>query len=125
MIAAIIGMVFVASAPAPGWAQSTAPGRLSGSQIVERWTGWKADGTDRTPAEILARQYVDGYLAGVADATHGTYWCNTHATKPHEVDAEVMWMIKDLSAQATRSVAAAKLVIAALSKRFPCEEVKP
>lgn len=118
-------LMLAALLPIAALAQSTAPGRLSGTQIIERWTGHKAGGEARSPADILARQYVNGYLAGVADATHGTAWCNTHATKPHEVDAEVMWAIKALPAEAGRGVAAAKLVVAALAKHFPCPARQP
>lgn len=64
---------------------------------------------------------MDGYLAGVADSTEGTAWCNTHSTKVHEVDAEVMGVLKALPpSQASRAVAA-KLAIAALANRFPCD----
>jgi len=116
----LLSLLLAAFIPISLAAPTLGPGRLTGTQIIERWTAPPSDGSDRTPSQILAREYVDGYLAGVADATQGTVWCNPHAIKPHEVDAEVMGVLKSLPpAQTSRSVAA-KLAIAALSKRFPC-----
>ncbi|GGE93010.1 hypothetical protein GCM10008020_42530 [Massilia psychrophila] len=116
----LLSLWLAASIPVSLAAQTPAPGRLTGTQIIERWTAPPSDGSDRTPSQILAREYVDGYLAGVADATQGTVWCNPRAIKPHEVDAEVMGVLKSLPPVQTSRGVAAKLAIAALSKRFPC-----
>jgi hypothetical protein len=93
LLAAVMPISLAAPAPKTG--------RLSGSQIIERWTSPSSDGSDRSPSQILAREYVDGYLAGVADATEGTVWCNTHFIKPHELDAEVIGLLKDIALYTT------------------------
>ena len=120
MKSTLLLLMLAASIPVSLAAQTLTHGRLTGAQIVERWTSPSSDGSDRTPAQILAREYVDGYLAGVADATEGTAWCNTYSTKVHEVDAEVMGVLKALPPSQTSRTVAAKLAIAALANRFPC-----
>ena len=117
-------LLLAASIPISVHAKNSAPGRMSGAEIIKAWTSPPANGQDRTPEQILARERVDGYLAGVADATHGTIWCNTHLTKTHEIDAEVMWALKDLPAPQLQTTVAAKLLIEALSKHFPCNRVQ-
>lgn len=105
------------------FAQPTgAPGRLSGSQAVERWIGPAR--FDRTPAQQYDLQYVDGYLAGVADATEGKEWCDTHKVKAHEIDAYLVWTLKEMPAGELQRTAAAKLMVALLAKRFPCTQAK-
>ena len=120
----ILPLLLAASIPIFSHAQGTAPGRMSGADVVKGWTAPKADGQEQSTSEILARERVDGYLAGVADATHGTAWCNKHLTKTHEIDAEVMWALKELPAQKLQTAVAAKLLIEALAKHFPCSGVR-
>ena len=119
-------LALVATIPLISHAQPIgAPGRLSGSQAVERWIG--PSKFDRTAAQLYDLQYVDGYLAGVADAGEGKEWCDTHKVKAHEIDAYVVWALKDMSTEQLQRSAAAKLMIALLAKRFPCAQgkVKP
>lgn len=97
-----------------------APGRLSGSQAVERWIG--PSKFDRTAQQQYDLQYVDGYLAGVADATEGKEWCDTHKVKAHEIDAYLVWALKDMPPEQLQRTAAAKLMVALLAKRFPCTQ---
>lgn len=97
-----------------------APGRLSGSQAVERWIG--PSKFDRTAHQQYDLQYVDGYLAGVADATEGKEWCDTHKVKAHEIDAYLVWALKDMPPEQLQRTAAAKLMVALLAKRFPCTQ---
>lgn len=99
-----------------------APGRLSGSQAVERWIGPAK--FDRTPAQQYDLQFVDGYLAGVADATEGKEWCDTHKVKAHEIDAYLVWTLKGMPNGDLQRTAAAKLMVALLAKRFPCTKGK-
>ena len=116
----ILPLLLAAAIPPTLHAQITAHGRLSGTQLVERWTSPDANSRDRSPAAILAREYVDGYLAGVADASEGVAWCNTHLIKTHEVDAEVVGVLKSLPASQASRTSAAQLVVKALALRFPC-----
>jgi Rap1a immunity proteins len=98
-------------------------GRLSGAQVVDRWIGpakW-----DRTQAQLYALQFVDGYLVGVADATEGVRWCDTRQRKAHEIDADLVWAIKDMPRSKTERTAAAKLMVELLAKSFPCQQGKP
>lgn len=117
----ILPLLLAAAIPPTLHAQNAAHGRLSGTQLVERWTSPPANTRDRSSAAILAREYVDGYLAGVADASEGTAWCNTHAIKTHEVDAEVIGVLKSLPAAQASRKSAAQLVVKALALRFPCK----
>ncbi|MCC6071570.1 Rap1a/Tai family immunity protein [Massilia sp. GCM10020059] len=77
---------------------------------------------DRTAQQQYDLQYVDGYLAGVADATEGKEWCDTHKVKAHEIDAYLVWALKDMPPEQLQRTAAAKLMVALLAKRFPCTE---
>lgn len=117
-------LLLAASIPISAHAQNPAPGRMSGAEIIKGWTSPLTNGQDRTLQQILARERVDGYLAGVADATHGTVWCNRHLTKTHEIDSEVMWVLKEMPAPKLQTAVAAKLLIDALAKHFPCNRVQ-
>lgn len=117
----ILPLLLAAAIPTTLHAQNAAHGRLSGAQLVERWTSPPIDSRERSTAAILAREYVDGYLAGVADASEGTAWCYKHAIKMHEVDAEVMGVIKSLPANQLNQSSAAQLVVKALAMHFPCK----
>jgi hypothetical protein len=116
-------LLLAASLPITLHAQGTAPGRMSGADIIKDFTGPRTDGQDRSPAEILARERVDGYLAGVADVTHGTVWCNKHLTKTHEIDAEVIGAIRKLPPHILSRTVAAKLLVEELARQFPCDRV--
>ena len=120
----ILPLLLAAAIPASLAAQPSAAGRLSVAQAIDRWTSPPADGSDRTSSEILAREYVDGYLAGVADATEGLAWCNAHSTKVHEIDAEVMGVLKSLPPSQSNQTVAAKAAVAALARSFPCKGVR-
>lgn len=118
----IFSLVLAASLSTALQAQNASPGRLSGAQMIERWTSPAVDGTVRSHTAIFARQYADGYLAGVADASEGALWCNRYAVKPHEVDAEIMGVLKSMAASKASRTVAARLVTEALASRFPCKE---
>lgn len=118
-----ITLALLAAVNSLSHAQPTgAPGRLSGSQAVERWIA--PANSDRTLAQVHELQFVNGYLAGVADATEGKEWCDTHKVKAHEIDAYLVWTLKEMSAGDLQRTAAAKLMVALLAKRFPCSPGK-
>lgn len=118
-----LALAVLAAITSFSYAQPTgAPGRLSGSQAVERWIG--PSKFDRTEAQQYELQFVDGYLAGVADATEGKEWCATQKVKAHEIDAYLVWSLKEMRADELQRTAAAKLMVALLAKRFPCTQGK-
>lgn len=118
-----LALAVLAAFASLSYAQPTsAPGRLSGSQAVERWIG--PSSFDRTEHQQDELQFVDGYLAGVADATEGKEWCDTHKVKAHEIDAYLVWTLKEMRAHELQRTSAAKLMVALLAKRFPCTQGK-
>lgn len=96
------------------------PGRQSGAQVVAKWLGEKNE--QKTPAELHETQFIDGYLAGVADATEGIDWCNKRRTKAHEIDAFVVWAMRDLPKREQETSRAAKLMVQLLAERYPCSD---
>ena len=116
-------LAFLAAITTFSYAQPVgAPGRLSGAQAVERWVG--PSKFDRSAAQQYELQFVDGYLAGVADATEGKEWCDTHKVKAHEIDAYLVWTLKEMRADELKRTSAAKLMVELLAKRFPCTQGK-
>ena len=97
------------------------PGRRSGAQVVSNWLG--ETGKQKTPAELYETQFIDGYMAGVADATEGKDWCNKR-TKAHEIDAFVVWAMRDLPKREQETSRAATLMVRLLAERYPCNDRK-
>ena len=98
------------------------PGRRSGAHVVSQWLG--KENHQKTEAELHETQFIDGYLAGVADATEGKDWCNKRRTKAHEIDAFVVWAMRDLPRHEQETSRAAKLMVQLLAERFPCTDRK-
>jgi len=95
-------------------AAGSVPPRLTGQELVERY------GKAETDLHTLRDQsYLDGYLAGAADAVEGKAWCNTTKVKRGEIDSMIVEAVRELGPEAQRSNAA-PLLIAALKRRFPC-----
>lgn len=74
---------------------------------------------DLSPRQVRQRYFVDGYLAGIVDATEGTVWCDPRTAPPHEIDAEILWAIKDMPRDQLKA-RAAPVVISVLVKKYPC-----
>lgn len=98
------------------------PGRRSGADMVSQWLGKERH--QKTPVELHETQFIDGYLAGVADATEGKDWCNKRRTKSHEIDAFAVWAMRDLPKRELETKPAAKLMIQLLAERYPCDNRK-
>ena len=94
--------------------------RLTGQQLLERWKPGVSS-FELGASELLDRNFADGYVAGVVDATRGVLWCAPDSLKAVEVDGDVMWSLKALSKD-ERKGAAAERLIKLLSRRFPCKE---
>ncbi|MGO4765322.1 Rap1a/Tai family immunity protein [Cupriavidus sp. 2KB_3] len=90
------------------------PPRLTGEQLVERY--------GKTGTELFTlrdQSYLDGYLAGAADAGEGQAWCNTGKVQRGEIDSYVVGEIRDVRPEHRRGNAA-PLVTSALKRKFPC-----
>lgn len=75
--------------------------------------------TDDTPFSVAERQYLSGYLAGVADTLEGKLWCDKGRVKTVEIDADVLWALKDMPKEKLH-VNAAILVGEVLRRKYPC-----
>jgi hypothetical protein len=107
-------IVFTAASSA-----ASAEPRLTGQQLLERWKPGVSS-FELGANELLDRNFADGYVAGVVDATRGLLWCAPTSLKGVEVDGDVMWSLKALTKD-ERKGAAAERLISLLSQRFPCK----
>lgn len=88
--------------------------RLTANELVERMN--KTDERDRT---ILEKNHIWGYMAGVADASQGSKWCDPGNVKRDEIDSYVLGELRKVPKDQSR-VSAATLITELLNKRFPC-----
>ena len=98
--------------------------RLSADQLIAYYHDVPPQGASADPAFLLNQRYAQGYLAGTADATQGSQWCDTGRLKTVEIDAQVVADLKKLPARA-RQGDASTLIIAILARRFPCSTPPP
>lgn len=97
-----------------------APGtRYSAERLVERIQPKGTTVRDLSPSQVRQRIFVEGYLAGVVDATEGTVWCDPRTAPPHEIDAEILWWMKEMPSGQLKG-RAAPTVISLLAKHYPC-----
>ncbi|WP_454764135.1 Rap1a/Tai family immunity protein [Cupriavidus campinensis] len=87
---------------------------MTGEALVERYG---KTGTDLFT--LRDQSFLDGYLAGAADAAEGKAWCNTGKVKRGEIDSYIVGEIRDVRPE-DRRTNAAPFVISALKRKFPC-----
>lgn len=88
--------------------------RLTGEALVERYGK-----TGNDPFTLRDKSFLDGYLAGVADASEGKAWCDTGKVKTGEIDADVLWRLRDMRPE-DRQKDAATYIVSALKDNYPC-----
>jgi Rap1a immunity proteins len=109
-------ILFIIAAALPSLAQAvpTYQYDLTGDQFVSMLA--------RQPAseqEYRARERAYSYLDGAKDATVGTAWCPPQPRKTHELAYDATDYIKSLHSD-LRKGNAAQLLLAYLSKLYPC-----
>jgi len=88
--------------------------KMTGAQIVQDMLADPLVG-----ANGVLRERAMGYLDGIMDATAGVSWCPARKAVPHELNYAVAEEMKALGADRLKG-SAAPLVVAALSKFYPC-----
>ena len=95
--------------------------RLSVKALVEYYEGEPGKSPwDQSAAAARKIEFAKGYLAGVADAAQGSRWCDTARVKTGEIDADVIYHLKNLP-PAEQSQSAAPAIVAILTRKFPCK----
>lgn len=108
VVASLSASIGIASATA------TAVPRVDGVRLLDGMN--RADNSPYADAE---RHAMTGYLAGVADATEGTEWCDNGRGKPGEIDSEVLDDLGKRPRDALKA-SAAVLVTHVLRQKYPC-----
>lgn len=93
----------------------------SGSELIEALEGRQrgADAGSETLNRTLSSARAQAYIAGVADATSGKWWCSAGRVLPHELSDHVYAYTRSLPPQRLTE-SAATLVAEALAQAFPC-----
>jgi hypothetical protein len=94
---------------------------MTGQQLIENYQAAALPPSSQQPDSVRKTLAADGYLAGVADAFHGSAWCSDGSVKQHVIDSAVIFDLKELSKEKLAGPAA-KLVKESLSKLFPCRK---
>jgi hypothetical protein len=118
-LALAAGMATTAGAANAADKALTVP-HLSGQQFLDRqFDSASTPREDRENKTVFNQQYARGYLAGVADASRGSAWCEPATIRPAELETAVLSILKKLSQHELRQDAAV-LIMHALRQRFPC-----
>lgn len=88
--------------------------RLTAYDLVERMSK-----TDERDSTILEKNHISGYMAGVADASQGSKWCDPGNVKRDEIDSFVLGELRKIPKDQSR-MSAATLITELLKQRFPC-----
>ena len=116
--AALVLVAAASSSLAAGMPQQ--PPRMTGQQLIENFqAGADLSVSSQRPDLIMKMRVADGYLAGVADAFHGSAWCSDGSVKYDEINSTVIFSLKKLGKEKL-SAPAAGLVKESLAKLFPC-----
>jgi hypothetical protein len=109
----------MASSPLAAGVPQQTP-RMTGQQLIDGFqAGADLSASSQRPELIMRMQAADGYLAGVADAFHGSAWCSDGSVKQDEINSAVIFSLKKLDKERL-SRPAAELVKESLSKLYPC-----
>ena len=116
--AALVLVAGVSSSHAAGMPQQ--PPRMTGQQLIDHFqAGADLSISSQRPELVMKMQAADGYLAGVADAFHGSAWCSDGSVKYDEINSAVVFSLKKLGREKLPAPAAG-LIKKSLSKLFPC-----
>ncbi|MBE9604306.1 hypothetical protein IAI18_05475 [Acetobacteraceae bacterium H6797] len=92
---------------------------MSGAELAEALQGKAGQGVSGEEGRRLSSARAHAYIAGVADAAGGRGWCSAGSVPPHELADRVHTYLVDLP-PSRLSESAARLVMEALGKSFPC-----
>lgn len=106
--------VFASLSASIGIAHGAALPRVDGVRLLDGMNR-----TDNSPYADAERHAMTGYLAGVADATEGTAWCDNGRGKSGEIDSEVLDDLGKRPRDALKA-SAAVLVTHVLRQKYPC-----
>ena len=128
LIQATTGALLLLTAASFPLAASTVhqqPPRMTGQQLIDNYqAAGDFSGSLQRPDLLMKVQAAEGYLAGVADAFHGTAWCGDGSVKQDEINSAVIFNLKK-QAKESLSSPAAGLVKESLSKLYPCKKARP
>jgi len=88
---------------------------MSGQDVVERRLK-----EPKSQLDYINREKVEAYLNGIKDGAHGSAWCLSRPMLPHELNLAVVQRLKATHKPAELKGNAAPLVLAELTRRFPC-----
>lgn len=116
----VLVLLAVASFPLAAGPPQQTP-RMTGQQLIDGFqAGADLSVSSQRPELIMRMQAADGYLAGVADAFHGSAWCSDGSVKQDEINSAVIFSLKKLGKERLAR-SAAGLVKESLSKLYPCK----
>jgi hypothetical protein len=88
---------------------------MSAQEVVERRLK-----EPKSQLDYINREKVEAYLNGIKDGAHGSVWCLSRPMLPQELNLAVVQRLKATHKPAELKGNAAPLVLAELTRRFPC-----
>ena len=118
--AASVAILLVAGSASFAGGTPQLPPRMTGQQLIDNFqAGAERPLSSQRPDSIMKNMVADGYLAGVADAFHGSAWCSDGSVKRDEINSAVIFNLKKLGKEKLAGPAAG-LVKESLCKLYPC-----
>jgi hypothetical protein len=88
---------------------------MSGQEVIEHRLK-----DPKSQLDYINREKVEAYLNGIKDGAHGSAWCLSRPVLPQELNLAVVRRLKQTRKPDELKGNAAPLVLAELTRRFPC-----